>query len=111
MPLPGYTLPPLPPKGTRVILMRHGRSNLNDAGRYQGSSDDSQLTAKGRLASRQVGQFLRHCPIDHLYASPLQRAQQTVQELLPQLSTTVPIPVTTTGVLREIDLPAWEGLL
>jgi broad specificity phosphatase PhoE len=108
-PLPGYPLPPVPPKGARVILMRHGRSNLNDAGRYQGSSDDSQLTAKGRLASRQVGQYLRHCAIDHLYTSPLSRAQQTVQELLPQLAT--PTPITTTGVLREIDLPAWEGLL
>lgn len=109
MSLPGYSLPPVPPNGARVILMRHGRSNLNDAGRYQGSSDDSQLTAKGRLASRQVGQYLSHCPIDHLYASPLQRAQQTVQELLPQLKATA--PMTTTGLLREIDLPAWEGLL
>ncbi len=108
-PLPGYALPPVPPNGMRVILMRHGRSDLNDAGRYQGSSDDSQLTAKGRLASRQMGQYLRHCAIDHLYTSPLRRAQQTVQELLPQLGT--PIPITTTGVLREIDLPAWEGLL
>jgi hypothetical protein len=59
-PLPGYALPPVPPNGTRVILMRHGCSDLNDAGRYQGSSDDSQLTAKGRLASRQVG---RYCPM------------------------------------------------
>ncbi|GAB4161706.1 MAG: hypothetical protein Fur0046_40360 [Cyanobacteria bacterium J069] len=90
--------------------MRHGRSDLNDAGRYQGSSDASQLTAKGRLASRQVGQYLRHCAIAHLYVSPLQRAQQTVQELLPQLAATAPIPITTAGVLREIDLPAWEGL-
>ena len=109
--LPGYALPPVPPQGTRVILLRHGRSTLNDAGCYQGSSDTSDLTAKGRLASRQVGQFLRHCPIDHLYASPLGRAQQTVQELLPQIESTAPVPITTTEVLREIDLPAWEGLL
>jgi probable phosphoglycerate mutase len=91
-------------------LLRHGRSTLNDAGCYQGSSDTSDLTAKGRLASRQVGQFLRHCPIDRLYASPLGRAQQTVQELLPQLEAIAPLPITTTEVLREIDLPAWEGL-
>ncbi|NJO11227.1 MAG: histidine phosphatase family protein [Leptolyngbyaceae cyanobacterium SL_1_1] len=111
--LPGYALPPVPPQGTRVILLRHGRSTLNDAGCYQGSSDTSDLTAKGRLASSQVGQFLRHCPIDHLYASPLQRAQQTVAELLPQLPATLSATtaVTTTDVLREIDLPAWEGLL
>ncbi|MEM6321553.1 MAG: histidine phosphatase family protein, partial [Bacteroidota bacterium] len=32
---------------TRVILLRHGRSTLNDQGRYQGSSDNSELTAAG----------------------------------------------------------------
>lgn len=108
--LPGYDLSPVSPQGTRVILMRHGRSTLNDAGCYQGSSDTSNLTAKGRLASRQVGQYLRHCPIAHIYASPLQRAQQTMQELLPHLVDAIPIPISTTRVLREIDLPAWEGL-
>lgn len=108
--LPGYTLPPVPRQGTRVILLRHGRSTLNDAGCYQGSSDESDLTDKGRLASRQVGEFLRHCPIDHLYTSPLRRARQTVQELLPQLEAIAPLPITLSGMLREIDLPAWEGL-
>lgn len=109
-PLPGYDLPPVPPQGLRVILLRHGRSDLNDAGRYQGSSDQSRLTPRGQLASQQVGQYLRHCAIAHLYVSPLQRAQQTVQELLPQLTATSPIPITTVEKLREIDLPAWEGL-
>ncbi len=93
------------------MLLRHGRSTLNDAGCYQGSSDSSSLTAKGRLASRQMGQFLRYCPINHLYASPLRRAQQTVQELLPQLAANPSIPISTIAGLREIDLPAWEGLL
>lgn len=117
-PVPGYSLPPVPAQGTRVILLRHGRSTLNDAGRYQGSSDQSQLTAQGRRNARQVGHYLRHCPIDHLYTSPLQRAQQTVTELLPQLLR-LRSPQTTHGrsqtittlpELREIDLPAWEGL-
>ncbi|NJN20872.1 MAG: histidine phosphatase family protein [Leptolyngbya sp. RL_3_1] len=67
---PGYDLPPVPYQGTRVILLRHGRSTLNDAGCYQGSSDQSDLTSQGVLASRQVGQFLAHCPIDAIYVSP-----------------------------------------
>ncbi len=116
--LPGYALPPVSPQGTRIILLRHGRSTLNDAGCYQGSSDHSQLTVEGRLAARQVGQYLRHCPIDQIYTSSLQRAQQTVEELLPQLQglrcpkgglrpSHCPISL---WQLREIDLPAWEGL-
>jgi phosphoserine phosphatase len=108
--LPGYALPPLPPHGARVILLRHGRSTLNDAGCYQGSSDHSQITNQGRVASRQVGHYLRDCPIHHLYTSPLQRSQQTVKELLPQLKGLRFHPPTTLGMLREIDLPNWEGL-
>ena len=108
--IPGYSLPSVPAQGTRVILLRHGRSTLNDAGCYQGSSDQSQLTAQGRRHAGQVGQYLRHCPIDYLYTSPLQRAQQTVQALRPQLTIAAAIPVTTINGLREINLPAWEGL-
>lgn len=108
--LPGYTLPSVPAQGTRVILLRHGRSTLNDAGCYQGSSDTAELTPKGRLASRQVGYFLRHCTIDHLYTSPLGRAQQTVEELVPQLRAIAPSAITVSSLLREIHLPGWEGL-
>lgn len=108
--LPGYPLPPVSPQGTRVILLRHGRSTLNDAGCYQGSSDHSYLTDKGRIASRQVGHYLRDCPMDYLYTSPLQRSQQTVQELLPQLKQLRWQSPITLELLREIDLPTWEGL-
>jgi broad specificity phosphatase PhoE len=106
---PGYDLPPVPCQGTRVILLRHGRSTLNDAGCYQGSSDQSDLTPQGVLASRQVGQFLAHCPIDAIYVSPLTRAQNTVAALLPQLQTPTPKGLTPSSLLREIHLPDWEG--
>jgi probable phosphoglycerate mutase len=62
------------------------------------------------MDSQQVGRYLRDCPIDHLYTSPLQRSQQTVQELLPQLKKLRWQSPITLELLREIDLPNWEGL-
>lgn len=108
--LPGYTLPPVPQKGTRVILLRHGRSTLNEAGCYQGSSDTSRLTAKGIAASQAVGTYLANCPIDAIYASPLQRAQETVAALLPRLRSQNLSGLNTSDLLKEIHLPGWEGL-
>ncbi len=107
--LPNYDLPPVPRQGVRVVLLRHGRSTLNDAGCYQGSSDVAELTKAGWLASQQVGQFLQDCPIHQVYVSPLRRAQQTAKALLPWLSPELQ-GVTATRLLREIDLPDWEGL-
>ena len=107
--LPGYHLPPVPKTSTRIILLRHGRSTLNDEGRYQGSSDQSELTAKGIRASQKIGQLLQNCSIDAVYVSPLKRAQDTLAALLPHLTSTLK-RVATTPLLREIDLPNWEGL-
>ncbi|MEM9767346.1 MAG: histidine phosphatase family protein [Cyanobacteria bacterium P01_D01_bin.71] len=108
--LPGYDLLPVSKAKTRVILLRHGRSTLNDQGRYQGSSDNSELTAAGDAASETLGRYLAHCPIDAVYASPLKRAQQTVAALLPQLKVPPMRDVVTTPLLKEMHLPEWEGL-
>jgi len=106
-PLPGYDLPPVPTGGTRVILLRHGRSTLNDAGCYQGRLDLGQLTPQGVADSQAVGRYLAQCPITKIYTSPLQRAQQTVQVLRPGLQTRPPLAVS--PWLQEIHLPDWEG--
>lgn len=108
--LPGYTLPPVPQNATRILLLRHGRSTLNDAGRYQGSADLGELTHQGFMASRAIGCYLRDCPIDAVYASPLRRAQDTVAALLPDLKNPIVKRLVTSDLLKEIHLPAWEGL-
>ncbi|NET32951.1 MAG: histidine phosphatase family protein [Cyanothece sp. SIO1E1] len=93
---------------TRIILVRHGRSTYNDQGRYQGSSDDSVLTEQGTATARQVGQCLRHLPIQAVYSSPLRRVTQTTDAIVRELANVSPSVVDHT--LREIDLSNWEGL-
>ncbi|MBW4661784.1 MAG: histidine phosphatase family protein [Drouetiella hepatica Uher 2000/2452] len=94
---------------TRVILVRHGRSTFNEQGRYQGSSDTAELTESGMIAARQVGKALRDVAIDALYVSPLKRVQQTVDSILQGMEREIP-SIHTCSLLREIDLPAWEGM-
>lgn len=100
------------PSSTRVILMRHGQSTYNAEKRHQGSSDDSVLTAKGRMTAYQTGLMLRGLGISSVYVSPLQRAQETADEFLGAIATeTDHLPaVINHPALKEISLPLWEGL-
>ena len=104
--------PPPQSLSNRVILVRHGRSTYNDQGRYQGRCDDSVLTEKGRRCAYQTGVFLRGLKLDAIYTSPLQRTQQTAQEILAALGeTTDSLPtLSVTDQLKEIDMVAWQGL-
>ncbi|EDX84527.1 phosphoglycerate mutase family protein [Synechococcus sp. PCC 7335] len=99
---------------TRVILVRHGRSTFNDQGRYQGSSNQSELTQQGQETARLVGQYLKQLsvttPIDLIYTSPLRRVQQTAHEIVKAMAPISSPPVVVSGELKEISLSVWEGL-
>ena len=96
---------------TRVILVRHGQSTFNAQGRHQGSSDDSVLTSTGGDAARQTGIFLRGLRCDALYTSSLRRAHETAREILAVMHPAVDAEkIYVSPALREIDLPAWQGL-
>ena len=98
--------------GTRVILVRHGESTFNAQHRHQGSSDISVLTEIGRSAARRTGSFLRGINFDAVYTSSLKRTQQTAREMLGVMEPAIEVnKIHTTYALREIDLPAWQGLL
>ncbi|WP_404790650.1 histidine phosphatase family protein [Altericista sp. CCNU0014] len=95
----------------RAILVRHGESTFNAQGRHQGSSDESVLTELGKSTARQTGKFLSGLTVDALYVSSLRRAQETASEMLSMMTPTVGLQnVHVVWQLREIDLPAWQGL-
>ena len=69
----------------RLIIMRHAKSDW----REEGSPDfDRPLTARGRKAAKQMGQWLkqRSFHIDQILCSPALRAKQTGQLVLEQLN-------------------------
>lgn len=98
---------------TRVILVRHGESSFNVEGRVQGHLNVSTLTEKGVTDAQLVGKALQGISFDAFYHSPLNRAQETAQNILATLTQSgspPPAPVVN-PLLIEISLPLWEGVL
>jgi broad specificity phosphatase PhoE len=62
----------------RLLLTRHGESHWQVLGDEAGP--DSPLTELGRRQADSLGRWLAgHIAVDHIYASPLQRARETAQ--------------------------------
>jgi broad specificity phosphatase PhoE len=92
---------------TRVLLIRHGETEWNATGRWQGRAP-VPLNDSGLAQSRLLGRYLAaHGPhIDELYSSDLARAMQTAAAVAAPLQLAVrPEPR-----LREVDLGDWQGL-
>jgi probable phosphoglycerate mutase len=92
-----------------IYLVRHGETEFNLAGRYQGGLD-SPLTARGEAQARAVGALLKDLTSDEpfeLVASPLGRAWRTAQIIAEIVG--LPDPVAVEG-LREVTLGSWDGM-
>jgi 2,3-bisphosphoglycerate-dependent phosphoglycerate mutase len=65
---------------TEIILVRHGETHWNAAGRIQGQVD-SPLTERGIAQAKAVGKRLQHEPFTSLYASHLGRVIETARHI------------------------------
>lgn len=87
-------------------LVRHGETDWNLEGRYQGQADPP-LNAHGVSQARQIGDRLRPEGITAIFSSDLRRALHTAQIIAERLQ----LPVICDKRLREISLGEWEGML
>ncbi|MBV8083436.1 MAG: histidine phosphatase family protein [Chloroflexi bacterium] len=60
-------------------MCRHGQSDWNAAGRYQGRLDEAVLSPLGRQQAQALAARLASRPLTAIYSSPLKRALQTAQ--------------------------------
>ena len=60
----------------RLLLVRHGETDWNAAGRIQGCTD-TPLNARGRAQALALAGRLRDERPQRLYTSPLRRARET----------------------------------
>ncbi len=90
---------------TTVILCRHGETDWNIQGRYQGSTD-VPLNPRGRDQARELAHALRAEPIAAVYSSTLARAYDTAAEIARLQG----LEVTRDPRLNEINQGLWEGL-
>lgn len=109
----GYRLetgPRLKPVGwqdmspARLLLVRHGESEWNALGRWQGQADPP-LSDLGRAQARKAAQAVG--AVDGVWASDLQRAHETADIVAKELGIG---PVEIDEDLRERDAGEWSGL-
>ena len=102
-------LQPLPDRGkaARLILVRHGETDWNKAGRFQGQID-IPLNDHGRSQAAAARDFLRDVTIDRAWSSTLSRPTETAQIILEAHSG---VPLTQIDGLVEIGHGLWEGKL
>jgi broad specificity phosphatase PhoE len=86
-----------------LFLVRHGETDWNRDGRYQGHADPP-LNYSGRAQAQQLADSLLE--LDAIYTSDLRRAAQTAEII----GAGRDIPVILDPGLREIDVGSWSGL-
>jgi broad specificity phosphatase PhoE len=89
---------------TRALLTRHGQSEWNALGRWQGQADPP-LSDLGRRQAHEAARLLG--TVDGIWASDLQRAAETAAIIGDDMGVG---PVVLDADLRERDAGEWTGL-
>lgn len=89
---------------TRILVVRHGQSEWNADGRWQGQ-ENPPLTELGRNQAREAAAAIG--AVEAIYASPLDRATTTAVIIAEQLGLG---PVIMSPGLMERHAGEWQGL-
>jgi broad specificity phosphatase PhoE len=90
---------------TTLILVRHGETDWNRDGRWQGQAD-APLNEYGRDQARALADELTGEQVAVVYASDLSRARETAEIIARRLSR----PLEVDPRLREVHVGGWSGL-
>ncbi|HLI27083.1 MAG TPA: histidine phosphatase family protein [Chloroflexota bacterium] len=94
-----------PAAPVQLLLVRHGETQWNREGRYQGRTD-VPLTPAGRAQAAALAEVLRAEPLAAVYTSPLRRAYDTARPIAAAHG----LAPVVDARLMEIHQGAWEGL-
>ena len=91
---------------TKLCLVRHGQTDWNLEGRWQGHADPP-LNATGINQARKVAEDLAHTSFTAIYSSDLKRAKATAAAIANKQG----LPLKSVKCLRELKMGDWEGKL
>lgn len=92
--------------GNKVFyIFRHGETDFNREGRWQGAGLDPELNLAGITQAHLLAETLRPLNLQIIYSSPLQRALQTAEIIGSELN----IPVVVNNELIEGNFGINEG--
>lgn len=99
---------------TRLLLVRHGQTDWNKAGLWQGHAD-RRLTETGRAQAMALADLLAAqreeelragvAAFDHIWVSDLSRAGETAEIIARRLE----LEISVDARLRELDVGDWSG--
>jgi len=89
----------------KMVFVRHGQTDWNIQGRWQGHSD-IPLNGEGINQTETVAEMLRNENIDYIYSSDLTRALQTARNINQYHQK----EIIEDPRLREQNLGRWEGI-
>jgi broad specificity phosphatase PhoE len=92
-------------RSRRLVVLRHGETEHNASGVWQGQLD-SPLSERGRRQADAVGPALRALHPSRVVSSDLSRARVTGEAVAEACG----VPMTLDPRLREIHAGAWQGL-
>lgn len=90
---------------SRLFLLRHGETEFNHGGQWQGSGSDPALNDRGWSQAREAADRLARERPAALYASPLLRCRQTAEIAAERMALELRIEPD----LREMNHGHWEG--
>jgi len=90
---------------TKILLIRHGKTDLNSKEGYQGKTD-LPLNKDGSAQIRKLKPRLTKLNLEVIFTSPAKRTQKTCKILFKDNQ----IPIVVHAGLTEIDFGAWEKL-
>ncbi len=90
---------------TTILLARHGETDWNREGRFQGWADPP-LNATGRAQAVDLSVELMAEELAAVYSSPLRRAYETAEVVAASRG----LEPVTVDALREVDVGSWSGL-
>lgn len=92
---------------TKLYFIRHGKTEWNNEGRFQGAQGDSPLLPESYEQIAKLGKHLQDVEFKHAFVSPLRRARLTAENTL-QLVKKRPAMTLNSGLI-EFRLGVWEG--
>ena len=90
---------------SRIFLIRHGETNWNKEGRFQGQID-IPLNDNGKSQARKTSSYLKEIKFNKAFSSSMNRPYETAQIIL---QSNKDLKITKVDSLMEINHGLWEG--
>lgn len=89
----------------KIYLLRHGQTNINRDGKFQGDTD-KDLNEFGKKQAELLGKRMQKYHIDIIYSSDLKRVMETSEIINSYVNKEIVIK----EELREINMGAWDAM-